>query len=242
MEKKVVKKKVQETKEIILDKKALEYAIRKMLFTSVSESKVLREKLSFNDHIKLCEWTTKLTYENLVLVYLGENPKSKLTEQDVGKIRDYEGKMKTGLKYGLAGLAGGHVMQRGIPGTTFGGIKAVGTKIPGVKGWAQPKMLKAVGAAMLALYLYRKASDPCFRKCLGTGTLGIMGKQHKICKYECAANAAKNVLAQIRSQKSACGRTNNPEKCLKQLAKLEITWAKRYQEQLAKLNNEKSKI
>jgi len=226
--KKEVKKPVQESKEIVLDKKALEYAIRKMLFSSISESKILREKLSFDDHIKLCEWTTKLTYENLILVYLGENPKSKLNEQDAGKIRDFEGRAKTAMKYGFAGLAGGYGIKKAA------GKIGVASKLPGAT--------KTIGAAMLAFYIFRKFTDPCFRKCLGTGTLGVMGKKHKLCKYECQINAIKTVLGQLRSQKSVCAKTHNPEKCLRQLSKLEIKWAKKLQETLAKFNETRAKI
>jgi hypothetical protein len=243
-----------------INKVALEYACKKIMMAAVTKSKVLREKLSFQEHVKVCEWITNLDYEQTILAFMGESTDLREQEGQVGsgKVRDFEGKFKTAAKYGMAGLAGGYGIKRFGP-KAFGAIgragktakklgvgpgaaksigkmgKAVSTKLSNNLGPGHA--VKSIGAAMLALFLFRKLMDPCFRQCAGK-----FGKNGKVCKYTCQVNAAKQVLAQIRGQKGQCSHTSNPEKCLKKLSKLEGTWTGKLTTAMTQLNKAKASM
>jgi len=262
--------------EIILDKKALEWAIKKVMLEATSSSKFLREHMSFQEHVKLCEWTSNLTYEQSVLIYIGESYSKELTTEQVGKVRDFESKTKKRLKYGAAAAAGAAAVRgksaynavkklgasrhadwqravdyaangasrdsvawnkaaQNVPKHTTGIARKAMSAVGGAVTAHPGKVIAGAGIAVLGYYLFRKFMDPCVRQCIKQ-----VGNKGKVCRYQCQATAAAQVLSSLRSQKGKCNQTNNPEKCLKQLAKQEIKWAKKHQEQLAKLAKAKA--
>ena len=77
------------------DKKILTEVGRKYIFDIASESTFLKNKLTFKDHIDVCEQINKLTYEEVISLTITED------------IRSFERKFKTFLKYGMAAIAGG---------------------------------------------------------------------------------------------------------------------------------------
>jgi hypothetical protein len=127
-------------------------------------------------------------------------------------IREFEGKFSKFLKYGLAGVAGATL-----------GLKAAGLKVG---------LLKAPGLAMFALYLFRKATDPCERACFRTMP---MSAKRDACKLECKVDAARQLVNELRSEIAKCRQFTNPPKCEKKLMKQYIRWSKKLQELLIKL-------
>lgn len=79
--------------------------------------------------------------------------------------------------------------------------------------------VKGAAAAMGALYLYRKLSDPCERK--------FFNKEGKIA---CKKAAIQKVIGQLNSQMKQCGNTSNPQKCVAKYRKDITTWQNRLRE------------
>lgn len=92
---------------------------------------------------------------------------------------------------------------------------------------------------MFVLYLYRKLTDTCERACWRKFP---MSTERKICRYECQLNAAKRILASVRSEVSKCSTFNNPDKCEKKLQTEYIKWAKRVNVLTVKLNSARAAL
>ena len=129
-------------------------------------------------------------------------------------IREFEGKFSKFLKYGLAGVAGATL-----------GLKSAGLKVG---------LLKAPGLAMFALYLFRKATDPCERACFRNMP---MSAKRKACKLECQVEAARTLVNELRSEIAKCRQFTNPQKCEKRLMKQYMKWSKKLQTLLVKLRS-----
>jgi hypothetical protein len=76
------------------DKKLLTEAGREYLFDITINSNVLKDKLTFKEHVVLCNQVKKLTYEEVITLLVTED------------IRDFEGKFSKFLKYSIAAIAG----------------------------------------------------------------------------------------------------------------------------------------
>lgn len=76
------------------DRKLLTEAGRDYIFDIALESNYLKEKLSFKEHILLCDQVNKLTYEEVISLVVTED------------IRAFEGKFSKFLKYSMAAIAG----------------------------------------------------------------------------------------------------------------------------------------
>jgi len=124
-------------------------------------------------------------------------------------VRDFEAKFKKFLKYGLAGIAGGIVVSGGVAATLVGG--------------------PALGA--VAMYMFRKATDPCEQKCFR----GVKGVDKKICKLQCQARAIAIILKDIKAERGKCDKTEKPEKCHRGLNLLRMKWEKKYQKTITEL-------
>lgn len=122
-------------------------------------------------------------------------------------ITDFEGKFSKFLKYGMAALAGG------------------GTAI--VAGVSFLSLLGAPAVGAFALYLFRKASDPCNKKCM---SLTSPRAEKKICKLDCQIRAIKAILRDIQAQHGKCNKTKNPKACERSLTVQEIKWEKKLQD------------
>lgn len=79
--------------------------------------------------------------------------------------------------------------------------------------------VRGAAAAMGALYLYRKLSDPCERKFFD-----------KAGKIACKKAAIQKVIGQLNNQMRQCGNTSNPEKCIAKYKKDITTWQNRLRE------------
>jgi len=87
---------------IKLDRKLIEESCKKVLTDIITDNKLLREKLSFKEHVALCDRVSKLSY-NEAVSYISNN--GELLDE-IG-IRAFEKKFRVALKYGLAAAAGG---------------------------------------------------------------------------------------------------------------------------------------
>jgi hypothetical protein len=85
---------------------------------------------------------------------------------------------------------------------------------------------------MFALYIFRKASDPCEQSCI---TKFPLSRQKKICKLRCQHAATRKIIAELRGEITRCNEFPNPQKCGQKLQKIYITWARRFQELTVKL-------
>jgi len=129
-------------------------------------------------------------------------------------VREFEGKFTKFLKYGLAAVAGATL-----------GLKTKGLKVG---------LLKAPPLAMFALYLFRKAADPCERNCFRRWPLTT---ERKVCKAECRVQAARDIVNDLRSEIAKCRQFVNAKKCEKRLNKEYYKWSKKLQKELIKLRN-----
>ena len=122
-------------------------------------------------------------------------------------LRKHESGLKTALKYGSAAIAG---------------------SLSGVKGGA----LTGMGI----LFLYRKLSDPCFKKC------STEIKKHKLCSLECEAVAMQNLIRNIRQEYYKCKDTDQPLECEKKLNKEFVKWGAKFRELTIQIQKEKIRL
>jgi len=120
-------------------------------------------------------------------------------------ITAFESKFKKFLKYSFAAIAG----------SAFFGL--------------------APPISMFALYIYRKLTDSCEKKCY---TNIPFSKKRKICKYQCQLNVARKIADDLRSDISKCDDFRNPDKCERKLRNEYMKWAKRVQQLQIKLRQE----
>jgi len=66
----------------------------KQLLDIVLDSKIIKEQLTFKEHIDFCKFVMNLTYEEVITLVVTED------------IKDFESKFKKFLKYGFAAIAG----------------------------------------------------------------------------------------------------------------------------------------
>jgi len=83
------------------DKKLLTECGREYLLDVVFDSNVLKQKLTFKEHVHLCSQVKKLTYEEVITLLVTED------------IRDFESKFSKFLKYSIAAIAAGVVAGPG---------------------------------------------------------------------------------------------------------------------------------
>lgn len=76
------------------DKKILTEVGRQYLLDIALDSQLLKDKLTFREHIKLCDMVGQLTYEEVISLTITES------------IRDFESKFSKFLKYSIAAIAG----------------------------------------------------------------------------------------------------------------------------------------
>jgi len=118
----------------LFDRKLLEQACKYTLLNLTIDSKIIKENYNFIEQKEMCEKIKKMNYtESISFVF---NNGQILDEFG---IRDFEGKFKKMMKYGLAGIAG---------------RKFLGGQNHGFK----------LGA--LIYYMFRKATDPCWQACV----------------------------------------------------------------------------
>ena len=150
------------------DRKLIEVSCKRVLFDIVSESKHIRESLSFSDQIHMLTWIKELNYEESIsAIFYNCEPIN-----EIG-VRDFESKFRKFLKYGLAGIAGGVGVATG---TAF----------------------VAPALSMFAYYMFRKLTDPCWQKCLKKFGQSLQRKVCRYeCQVAAAQNIINDVKAQI---------------------------------------------
>lgn len=194
-----------------LDRKLIEKSCKKVLFEIIIDSQHVRNTLSFSEQVKMLEWVKNFSYqESISAVFYNGEPLD-----EIG-VRDFEGKFRKFLKYGFAGLAGGLAVFTGPLG-----------------------LLAGPPIAMFATYLFRKATDPCYRMC--AKKFG-QPAERKACKYECQVRAAQAIVKDIKSQIPKCRSTKKPIPCEKKLNKEYIKWSKKLQVQLVNLQKAKANL
>jgi len=181
------------------DKKLLTEAGKEYLLDIAIDSQILKDKLTFKEHLQLCNMVMELTYEEVIALTITES------------IRDFEKKFGKFLKYSFAAIAG---------------MKWIG-------------LLKGPPIAMFILYVFRKATDTCNRECIKKFPFSI---EKRICKLECKIRVAKRITADLRSEVNKCSQFERADKCEKSLRKEYIKWAKRLQDLLVRLNQEKTEV
>jgi len=174
---------------------------KKFLLDVSINSQSLKEKLTFKEHVALCNEILELDYEGIATIFCED-------------VREFEGNFTKFLKYGLAAVAGATL-----------GLKSKGLRVG---------LLRAPPLAMFALYLFRKAADPCERNCFRRWPLTT---ERKVCKAECRVNAAREIVNDLRSEIAKCRQFVNAEKCEKRLNKEYYKWSKKLQKELIKLRN-----
>jgi len=209
------------------DRNILRDVGREYILDIAVDSQVLKNKLTFKEHVGLCAFVTELSYEDVIGLTITES------------IKDFENKFKKFLKYGFAAIAAG------VGGASYGAATgaAAGAGAAGVAGGVAVGVggaiaggLVAPALAMFALYLFRKLTDTCSRSCL---TKFPLSTQRKICRYECQVNAARKMVNDLRSEITKCGHFANASKCERKLRKEYIKWSKRLQQNMIKLNQAK---
>lgn len=124
-------------------------------------------------------------------------------------IKEFESKFKKFLKYGFAAIV------------SLGGALTAGS-IGGA--------LIAPAIGMFVLYLFRKITDTCSRKCVGIPFSG----RRKSCMIDCKVKACRDIVNELRTEITKCDRMPNPEKCQNKLQKQYIKWSKKLQELIIK--------
>lgn len=218
-----------------MDQKIMEMACKDYLLAAVTNSKKLRELITFSDQVALAEHIMAMSYKDAVSALMFEG--KEITNE---QIRDFESKTKKGLKYGAAAVAGGvgtkmaynaAVKKWGIGKATTLGHK-VASKVLNT-GNLKRGIILGVGL----LYLYRKLSDPCVRQSLKLKNI----KQRKLVQHQCQAEACKKVISKLQADIGKCAGANSPVKCKEKIEKELIKWKKRYQKETVKIAQIKSK-
>jgi len=120
------------------DRNILRDVGREYILNAATKSQTLKDKLTFKEHVSLCEFVSSLSYEDVIRLTITED------------IKEFESKFKKFLKYSFAAIAAG-----------IGGAAAA-TGIAATAGAA----LLAPPLAMFVLYVFRKLTDTCSRSCL----------------------------------------------------------------------------
>jgi hypothetical protein len=86
------------------DRTILKEVGRQYLLDIALDSKLLKEKLTFKEHIKICDMVANLTYEEVISLTITES------------VRDFENKFPRFLKYSIAAIAGAKWMKGIVKG------------------------------------------------------------------------------------------------------------------------------
>ena len=186
------------------ERKILHLVCRESLLKIAVNSNKIKQKTTFQEQVNLCKNIQNLSYtESISFVF------NKGELLDEFGVRDFESKFSKFKKYGLAGIVGG--------------MMAGGVAISAPVG---------ITVALITMFLFRKATDPCYQVCVKKFMRPV---QRKICKYECQVKAAKTIVSDIRAQIGRCSGTPNPGRCERSLNKEFIKWNKKLQKEIIML-------
>jgi len=194
----------------------------------VKESKLIKESLSFSEHLKMYKEVSDLSEDEMISLVFFEG--EVLTEENSGKIRALQSKLSKALKLGFAGVAAGIGAGSVYVGKQARNIAKLGSKITPKSDVSMKSYYSsiskagsgymaagAVTLAAVAYFLYKRLNDPCKKQCKSD-------KNKQLCYYQCAENAAKKVLMNLKSELGKCGKTKNPDKCKKKITKEIQKW------------------
>ena len=212
-----------------------EQACKLYLLDIVKESESLKKKLSKVQLLEMGMWVTNMSRKEVVSNIFYEG--AELTNE---QFRDYEGKIKKAAKYGGAAVAGRYLAHKAFGSEFLPAVKGPGIKfgrgklgVPGVGrqfGKTKAGVMGAL-AGVGVMYLYRKLTDPCFRK----AGLTLNPSKRKEIQLTCKADAMKKVMSNIQSQMASCDNATNPEKCKAKLKNEIDKWSSRLKDTMAQL-------
>ncbi len=152
------------------DKNILRDVGRRYILDIALDSQLLKNKLTFKEHVRICHFVRELSYEDVISLTITES------------IKDFENKFKKFLKYGFAAIAGGAVMA--------GAATGVAATIGGMVGG--PPL------AMFVLYIFRKVSGTCSRSCLNKFPLSTQRKICRYeCQVNASKNIVRDLRSEI---------------------------------------------
>jgi len=152
------------------DRNILKDVGRKYLLDIALDSQILKNKLTFKEHVELCNSIGSLSYKEVVALTITED------------IKEFEGKFRKFLKYGFAAIAG----------MTAGAVAATG--ILATAGGA----LLGPPLAMFVLYIFRKLTDTCSRSCLAKFPMSTQRKICRYqCQVNAARKIVNDLRSEI---------------------------------------------
>ena len=209
--------------ETTLNRRTLEWACKQYLLDGAKTDKSLKESSSLNERKAFAKWVKDLTYEQTLGILFEQNHKP-----DTQGIRDIEKKFKVILSIGLAASLGG------IVGAAVGAARGSDAGI--VAGYGA-HVVSFVATVIYAQYKQKR--DPCFQQCkrvvppsVRDGMEGSVESLplYRVCATKCSLSAAMRILSEIKSEKSKCSRTKNPDKCRTRLEKLDQKWTQKIED------------
>lgn len=93
--------------------------------------------------------------------------------------------------------------------------------------------LSGAALAATALFIFRKAMNPCFRQ----AALKVKGglRERQIHFHQCQADACKKVIASLVPKLSTCAAAKNPSRCHRDMEKVLDHWKEKYHQETLKV-------
>jgi hypothetical protein len=214
-------------------KKLLEMSCKEFLMEVIRDSKNLDNKLNFYEKTILYDLVKEMPFSEVVSLLFSEAPS------------EIETSGTKGAKYAAAGYLGRKVGLRAIGGAPIklgfktivkgaggkGDVEGLLSRKKGIFGTKGGFTGAAIGVGLL--FLYRKLTDPCFRK-----TIKILNpEKRKLAELNCRIVAIKKVIEKIKGDIQNCNNTKNPESCKNKLTMELNKWRNKYQEHLQKISS-----
>lgn len=200
------------------DKKILAECCRVVLIKE-ADKKFENDKIDLNQFIKLEKKIVGISDNNILKMFFQE-----------AKIPELEPEEHKAMKYSAA-LVGGSMAANKLKDLKFMG-KALkdtkyGKKLEGIHE------LTGAAIAAIALFIFRKAMNPCFRQ----AALKVKGglRERQIHFHQCQANACKKVIASLVPKLSTCAAAKNPSRCHRDIEKVLDHWKEKYHQETLKV-------
>lgn len=200
------------------DKKILAECCRVVLIKE-ADQQLENDKITTNQFVKL----------ERKIISTSDNDILKLCFREA-KIPELEPEEHKAMKYSAA-LVGGSMAASKLKDLKFKGKELKDTKY----GKKLEGMSELTGAALAAtaLFIFRKAMNPCFRQ----AALKIKGglRERQIHFHQCQADACKKVIANLVPKLSACAAAKNPSRCHADMEKVLDHWKEKYHQETLKV-------
>lgn len=136
------------------------------------------------------------------------------------KIPEFDSDESKAMKYSAA-LVGGSMAAKSLKNTKLG--KKIGVS-----------ELGGAAIASLALFIFRKAMNPCVRQAVTLKGKGL--RERRVHVHQCQADAIKKVIVTLVPKLSACAAAKNPSKCHHDIEKVLDHWKQKYHEEILKIS------